>query len=610
MSNDNVYCMADAYLEIKPASGRSFSFPLDQPVVRIGRDPSADLVIDDPLLSKLHARITAKEDKWVLVDEGSRNGTFIAGKRAAEKKEMPLKNGDDITLGLTTIKFHTGVADETAPPMKRVMRATQEYFSVHDLLDGKVSTGDMPEPIVRLLVRLAEEVLPESEPTRIYAAALMIATEVMKASRAAIFTQSVQNQLQVAARHPQNAEFEIPPHLYAAVIDKRGVVLMRDGEERKKKTDKASAMALPLFNPNGVSGVLYVETDVALTGGYDETNATLGSVITALIGPAVYNAQRMKALHAERAQLLAQARAGGRKDEGSAYLAGHSPALMKLREQIGAAGRNARSVLIVGEVGTGKEAVARAVHAESTRRERAFVPVLCAALTAETLTRELLGDGTSSKPSLYQLSVGGTLFLDDIALLPITVQQALVSVLAGQQGEAAPRLVASSTRPLDELVKSKTLIEPMAALFGATVTTPPLRERREDIAAMARQFVLQHGANMGKSVSLSAEALATLERAEYKSNIRDLSHVIERAMIVLEDGTTIDERHVGSQGLEAEGQSLKEAVNAFERAYILRVLAEQHGHRTRTAKVLGLSRQALSEKLRKYGLRDQDQEED
>ena len=602
--------MGDAFLEIKPASGRSFSFPLDQPVVRIGRDPSADLVIDDPLLSKIHARITTKDDQWVLVDEGSRNGTFIAGKRAVEKKEMPLKNGDDITLGLTSIKFHTGVADENAPPMKRVMRQTQEYFSVHDLLDGKVGNSEIPEPLVRLLVRLAEEVVPETEPTRIYAATLAIAVEVLKATRAGVFTQIREGELYVAAKHPQNAELEIPPHFYAAVMERRGVVLMREGgDEKKKKTDKAAAMALPLFNPNGVMGVLYVETDVAATGGYDESKASIGSVITALIGPALYTAHRIKSLHAERQQLLAQVRSNRKgNDEGSAYLAGNSSALMKLREQIGSAARHGRSVLIVGEVGTGKEAVGRAIHLESSRRERAFVPVLCAALNADTLTRELLGDGTSSKPSLYQLSVGGTLFLDDVALLPVQVQKELVDVLSSHSGDAAPRLIASSTRPLDELVKSKTMIEAMAALFGVTVTTPALRERREDIASMARQFVMQHGANMGKSVTLSAEALAALERSEFKSNVRDLSHVLERALIVLEDGTVIDERHVSAHGIETEGQSLKEAVNAFERAYILRVLAEQHGHRTRTAKMLGLSRQALSEKLRKYGLRDQDQE--
>jgi transcriptional regulator with GAF, ATPase, and Fis domain len=495
--------------------------------------------------------------------------------------------------------------------MKRVMRQTQEYFSVHDLLEGKVGNADIPETMLRLLVRLAEEVIPESEPTRIYAATLAIAVETLKATRAGVFTQVKAGELYVAARHPNNAEFEIPAHFYAAVMDRRGVVLMRDGEERKKKADKASSMALPLFNPNGVMGVLYVETDVAETGGFDESSASFGSVITSLIGPAVYTAHRVKSLHAERAQLLAQLRTNRKgNEEGSSYMAGNSGAVVKLREQIGSAARNSRSVLITGEVGTGKESVARAIHLESTRRERAFVPVLCAALTADTLARELLGDGTSSKPSLYQLSVGGTLFLDDIALLPVQVQQELVSVLTAHSGEAAPRLVASSTRPLDDLVKAKSVIEPMAALFGVTVHTPPLRERREDIAVMARTLVLQHGANMSKSVTLSSEALAALERMEYKQNIRDLSHIIERAMIVLENGAAIDERHVSSQGSEAEGQSLKEAVNAFERAYILRVLAEQHGHRTRTAKVLGLSRQALSEKLRKYGLRDQDQESD
>lgn len=598
--------MADAYLEVKPASGRSFSFPLEAQSVRIGRDPTADLVLDDPLLSKLHARLELKDSRWTLLDEGSRNGTFVAGKRAPEKKAVQLKAGDDITLGLTAIRFHEGVADENAPPLKRQMRSTQEYFSVQDLL-GKVGTIDVPEPLARLLVRLAEEVIPESEPTRIHAAVLKIATEVLKAGRAVVLSQTSPGELAIVARHPATADFEVPPHFLTAVVQRRGVVLMREFEERKSKGDLATAMALPLFSPNGVMGVLYVE--VAKGGSFDESSAAFGSVIAGLVGPAIYQAQRVKHLHTERAQLLAQLRSNRRSsDEASAHLLGSSQAATRLREQIGAAARHTRAALVSGEIGTGKESIARAIHNESSRRERAFVPVLCGAHGPETLTRELLGDGTSSKPSLYQLSVGGTLFLDDVAALPLSVQTELHAVLSKHQGEAVPRVIASSTKSQSELVAQKLIIEPLGAMIGATITAPPLRERREDIPVMARHIQQQHAANLGKNVTLSGDAIAALERGEYRANVSDLSHIIERAMIVVSDGGVIDERHVQSHGAEAEGQPLKEAVAAFERTYVLRVLAEQHGHRTRTAKTLGLSRQALSEKLRKYGLREAEAE--
>jgi hypothetical protein len=182
--------MHDAFLEVKPSSGRTFSYPLEQQNTRIGRDSSVDLVI-------------------------------------AEKKEIPLKDGDDITLGLTALKFHIGEADEKAPPTRRLMRTTQEYFSINDLL-GRVGTADIPEPMLKLLVRLAEEVLPESEPVRIYQAALRIAIDLMHAEKAAVLTHPRDGELVISARHPAGTEFEVPEHFYAAVVERRGVVLIRD----------------------------------------------------------------------------------------------------------------------------------------------------------------------------------------------------------------------------------------------------------------------------------------------------------------------------------------------------------------------------------------------
>ncbi len=599
--------MADAYLEIKPSSGRHFSFPLEKPTIRIGRDPTCDLVIDDPLLSKTHALLQLKSDNWMLIDEGSRNGTFVGGKRAPEKQEVKLKNSDDITLGLTTIRFHIGQADESAPPLKRMNRATQEYFHVNDLRERKGDESLLPAHVAKILVRLADEIIPETEPARLHGAIVGLAHEVMGAERVALLlqTEAGDSGLSLVARHPSDAQIEVPSHMYAAIIERKGIVLMRDEGPKA-----LVSMALPLYSPQGVVGCLFLEA--APGADFDQERAATGAVIGALVGPCVFQTARYKDLQNQKGQLLTElrskARSGG--DTSAPHLVGQSPAVQKLREQIAVAAEHLRAVLVVGEAGTGKEAVARAIHQQSARRDRAFVPVLCGALNAETLARELFGEGTATKPTLYQLAVGGTLFFDDLPALSPELQQQLCTVLSAQKTESGPRLIGASVRPLDELVKAKVVIEPFAAQFGAVVNAPSLRERREDIPAMSRQLVSRHGAALSKNVSLSAAAIAALERGTDRDNVRDLSHVIERAVIVVADGSTIDERHVGSQGAEAIGQSLKEVVAVFERDYVLRVLAEQHGHRTRAAKVLGLSRQALSEKLRKYGLREQAEDEE
>lgn len=612
--------MAEAFLEVKPSAGRSFSFTLGPKPVRIGRDPAqADLVLDDPLLSKLHVRLEAKGQDFVLIDEGSRNGTFVGGKRADQKKEIKLKDGDEITLGLTGLKFRAGAAGKEAPPVRRFLGSTQEYFKINDLLGGQSQDAPIPEPIMRLLVRLAEEVLPEIHADRVYHAVVSIACETLNGGRAAIIRRKADESLEILARFPEDsADIELPDSFYKAVAERRGVVLVRDsmkglgGEHIRQNDERLSLLGIPIWQQHEVSALLYVESQPAGTP-FTTTDAAQGSIIAALIGPAVFQSQHADKLEQEKNRLLAQIRAYQRSGQsGTGYLVGSARALIKLREQVLAAADLDTPIFVTGEVGSGKEATARAIHAAGPRAEKPFVSALCGGLEPEALGRELFGEGLSSRPGLFQLAWGGTLFLDEISELPLALQDRLVKMYSEPTAAPRPHLMASSIATLPQLLEQKKINDGFMRLINAvTVVVPPLRDRHEDIPVLAQHFLKQHSSNTGKTAQLTPDALSALEQMTFQSNLRDLSNIIERALVLVGSSGMIDQRHLARTVVEdspkqAGTRLLKEAVNDFERGYVMKVLAEQHGHRTRTAKVLGLSRQALSEKLRRYGIRDRE----
>lgn len=612
--------MGEAFLEVKPASGRPFSFALGPKPVRIGRDPTvSDLVIDDPLLSKLHARLEEKGSDFILVDEGSRNGTFVQGKRAQQKVSVVLKDGDEITLGLTALKFRSGAAGRDSLPVRRFLGTTQEYFKINDLL-GASTAAPIPEALMRLLVRLAEEVLPESNSQRLHQSVVDIACESLNAARAATFTQTPEGQLLVIAAHPADATNMDPPDsFFKAVVERRGVVLVRNAQQgpitaTSATGERVSLLGVPIWQQSEVSAMLYIESK-SDSPPFTEAEAAQGSVIAALVGPATFQVRTIETLEQEKNQLHAQIRSYQRSgNAGAGYLQGNSRSLIKLREQVIAAGEHDAPLIVIGELGTGRESVARGIHAASARREKPFVAALCGGLESEVLARELFGEGLSSKPGLFQLAWGGTLFLDEIGDLPTLVQDRIVKAYTDQTPMPRPRLMASTAQSMQALVQAKRVTEAFSRLLGpVTVVVPPLRERSEDIPILAQHFLKQHASNLNKTASLSPDALASLEAMSFTANLRDLSNVIERAVVLVGSGGVIDQRHLArtvvNEPVKPAGTILlKEAVQDFERSYVLKVLADQHGHRTRTAKVLGLSRQALSEKLRRYGIRDKEDE--
>ncbi|HEU4344095.1 MAG TPA: sigma-54 dependent transcriptional regulator [Candidatus Binatia bacterium] len=288
------------------------------------------------------------------------------------------------------------------------------------------------------------------------------------------------------------------------------------------------------------------------------------------------------------------------------------------------------TVLIRGESGTGKELIAKAIHFASPRASGPLVKVNCAALPETLLESELFGHekgaftgALTTRQGRFELADGGTLFLDEIGDLPLHLQAKLLRVLQEREyekvGSSRPvqvnvRILAASHRPLEALIKAGQLREDLYyRLNVVTISLPPLRERRSDLALLIDHLLRLFAEKNGKTIrGLTREARDILLRYDYPGNVRELENIIERAMVLTRDDViAIGDLPLIVQNPEVEGDrgdretNLTAAVEALERRMIREALARSDGVQTRAAELLGISERALRYKLIKYGFREE-----
>ncbi|NOY69141.1 MAG: sigma-54-dependent Fis family transcriptional regulator [Deltaproteobacteria bacterium] len=306
---------------------------------------------------------------------------------------------------------------------------------------------------------------------------------------------------------------------------------------------------------------------------------------------------------------------------------GSSPAMEKLYETISLVAPTDATVLILGESGTGKELVANAIHENSPRVGRPFIKVNCAALPETLLESELFGHergaftgAVGRKSGRFRQAHTGTIFLDEIAEMPIMTQSKILRAIQEQEFEPLGatgtvkvdiRVMAATNRVLENEIRAGRFREDLYyRLNVVSVSVPPLRERREDILTLADHFVKIYAEKNRRIInSLAPRAADMLMRYEWPGNIRELENSIERA-VILSRGEVITPdllpdavRSVGGETeeeayLAPAGPTLGEA----EKRMILKTLQENAGNRTKTAEILGISRRTLQLKLKKFGV--------
>ncbi len=301
----------------------------------------------------------------------------------------------------------------------------------------------------------------------------------------------------------------------------------------------------------------------------------------------------------------------------------HSPAM---RETVALAVRIAAtdaSVLILGESGSGKEVLGRAIHQAGPRRAAPFVKVDCAAVPESLLESELFGhergaftDAVAEKPGRFELAPGGTLFLDEVGAMGLAVQVKLLRFLQERSFERVGgtatiavdvRVIAATNLDLDAARKANRFREDLYyRLCVVPIRVPSLRRRPEDILPLAEVLLRGCAARYHRDPpKLTPEAQALLRRYPWPGNVRELEHVLERAMILAEGealGAETLDVDLTAAGATPGPDGAEMTLEELEREYIRRILRKARGHTGRAAAILGINRKTLWEKRRRYGL--------
>jgi formate hydrogenlyase transcriptional activator len=389
-----------------------------------------------------------------------------------------------------------------------------------------------------------------------------------------------------------------------------------------------SLCCVPLLRPKGPLGVLVLGSTRANAFGSDDL--TLLDQVAAQLAIALENARAAREIE----QLRGRLEQDKRHLEGETRLRPHyeaiigeSPALQKVLEQVEIVAASDATVLILGETGTGKGLIARAIHSSSKRKDRPFITLNCAAIPTGLLESELFGHekgaftgAVTQKVGRLELADKGTLFLDEIGEIPLELQPKLLRVLQDHEFERLGgtktikvdmRLIAATNR---ELAKSVLEREFRSDLFYRLnvfpIRMPSLRERGEDIPLLVRYFIRHFSRMMDRSIeTIPSETMNALINWHWPGNVRELENFIERS-VILTEGTAL--RAPLGEFQAAESSSSEQSLEVTEREHILRVLRETGGMisgPTGAANRLGLKRTTLQSKMQRLGITRQDYSE-
>jgi Nif-specific regulatory protein len=419
------------------------------------------------------------------------------------------------------------------------------------------------------------------------------------------------------------------------------------GVDRSTGVTTRDMIAAPLAARRGTIGVIEVINHRTAT--FVRADLALLEALAGSVAVAIENARMFSALRAREEKLRSEVgllRRDLARRDGFTEIIGSSAAIVEVLHLMESAAASPISVLIEGETGTGKELVARGIHGASSRGQAPFVAVNCGALPADLLESELFGHrkgsftgATTDHRGLFEAADGGTILLDEVGDLPLSMQVKLLRVL--QDGEITPigttrphrvdvRVISATNRPLRSALATGEFRDDLFYRLSAfPIHVPPLRERPEDLPLLCDHFLVRSAERHGKRIAgISPAAFEAISRYSWPGNVRELQNEMDRAVALAGTEAAIElstlsiqvrstsgaagavasrvESGSGAQTIaDTDGQwrPLKDARAAFEAGYIAGCLRAHGGNVSRTAEILGLSRVMLHRKLKEYGIR-------
>lgn len=316
---------------------------------------------------------------------------------------------------------------------------------------------------------------------------------------------------------------------------------------------------------------------------------------------------------------LTQEKLSNDLDVGFTDFIGSSTAIQRVHELIDRVAGTEADVLILGENGTGKELVARAIHRQSLRKDKVFISVDLGGITESLFESELFGhvkgaftDAKQDKPGRFEIASGGTLFLDEIGNLSLPLQSKLLTVLQQRKIQRVGsnkeinvdfRLICATNMPLYDMIYEKKFRQDLLYRINTVeIRVPPLRERPDDMEILTNHFLNQYGKKYNRQgIKMDKAIFTKLKKYPWPGNIRELQHAIERA-VILTDGKVIHSADLLINSIPAKSQEPTQqlTMEEMEKLFILESLDAHEGNVTKTARTLGMTRTSLYRRMKKY----------
>ena len=600
---------------------------LNSAELRIGRDFSNDLRLEDPTVSSHHCSIQRDADAFVLLDLDSTNGSFVNGKAV---NRATLGHGDEILVGSTRFCF---LVDDVAMSPTQIFfeedpgglvvstdtarlrpqdlvndRATQD-IGVLLQLSTEISHIDSSEKLQAILLERLFKIVPAQE------GVILLGAEVVQLFGG----QPVQRQ-----RVESGKRIRVSRTIVEQVFTSRESLLQNDllattPTESIIASGMHSVLCVPLLVMNTAIGVVYLATTAAKTP-FDGTHLQLATAIAGIAALALEHVRYVEWLETENRQLAHEVNL--RHD-----MIGESLVMQKVYEAISLLAPTDSPVLILGESGTGKELAAHAIHHNSNRRNGPFVAVNCGSITETLFASALFGHVKGSftgaerdQKGFIEEADGGTLFLDELGDLPLHCQAALLRVLEEQQvrrvGAMRPisvdiRLISATNLLLKEQIQNGRFRADLYFRMGLPLEMPALRDRLEDIPALVKFYIHKYKHTTQREIGPTPpNTIRALQEYKWPGNVRELAGAIRWAVVFGKSDRIRPEDLPPdvlkrSAGSVAKIGRLDEAMESFERNFILKALEETKGNVVEAADLLARAPNYLQRRISQLELREE-----
>ncbi len=592
-------------------------FPLESGHITFGRDSNNDIGIPDESLSREHCAFSFEQDGWRVRDVGSSNGTFVNGRQI---ESHLLVEGDRIAAGANLLLYvRDSAADRPAadldedhplPLTKRLAPDDAAYL----LPRGVAGRTHRPsEEGLKALLAISTAIHAIREEEALHRALLELLFEAVPAAEGAIVQLGADDELLVQAIRPvREGRFHVDAAAVRRAIQEGvGIVCADSTASAAAPTPRLSSssavrslMAVPMAVHGRVLGAIYLEAGPGEA--FTDDHLQLATAVGRIAAIAIDNIRQLAALERETDRLHADLHLAHR-------MIGGSEPLRQVYERISKVARVDTTILITGETGTGKEMAARAIHLNSPRRRRPFIAINCAALTESLLESELFGhergaftSAVVQKKGKLELANGGTVFLDEIGELALSLQSKLLRVLQERELERVGgtqtikvdlRILSATNRDLSAAVASGMFRQDLYfRLNVVSIHLPPLRARREDVPLLAEHFLGVYGRKAGRRVtSISPAAMQCLLAYDWPGNVRELENAIEGACVLGSGETILPEdlpesvKESAPKGRSDDaGGDLQRCIVDAKRRAIVTAFRRAGGSYVETARLLGV----------------------